>query len=160
MNKGSPRKREGPHPWGCSSVGRAPALQAGGQEFESLHLHLASLYVALRKTSFFSVACRHAMKSKLHKCLWKQASNTFLKFRFRNVPWKPHIEIIDLKYLRYKTSEAYRKIRKPKNIKNQDQGYHARYLRMEAVPAVEILLVKLKRAQGGCLGTKSRWKTW
>ena len=24
--------------WGCSSVGRAPALQAGGQEFESLHL--------------------------------------------------------------------------------------------------------------------------
>ena len=39
MNKGSPRKREGPHPWGCSSVGRAPALQAGGQEFESLRLH-------------------------------------------------------------------------------------------------------------------------
>ena len=26
-------------PWGCSSVGRAPALQAGGQEFESLRLH-------------------------------------------------------------------------------------------------------------------------
>ena len=26
--------------WGCSSVGKAPALQAGGQEFESLHLHL------------------------------------------------------------------------------------------------------------------------
>ena len=25
--------------WGCSSVGRAPALQAGGQEFEPLHLH-------------------------------------------------------------------------------------------------------------------------
>ena len=24
--------------WGCSSVGRAPALQAGGQGFESLHL--------------------------------------------------------------------------------------------------------------------------
>ena len=25
--------------WGCSSVGRAPALQAGGQGFESPHLH-------------------------------------------------------------------------------------------------------------------------
>ena len=25
--------------WGCSSVGRAPALQAGGREFESLRLH-------------------------------------------------------------------------------------------------------------------------
>ena len=29
--------------WGCSSVGRAPALQAGGQEFESLHLHLSDI---------------------------------------------------------------------------------------------------------------------
>ena len=26
------------------------------------------------------------------------------------------------------------------------------HLRMEAVPAAEILLVKLERAQGGCLG--------
>ena len=26
-------------PWGCSSAGRAPALQAGGQEFDSPHLH-------------------------------------------------------------------------------------------------------------------------
>ena len=36
-----------PHPWGCSSVGRAPALQAGGQEFESLHLHLIIQRVAV-----------------------------------------------------------------------------------------------------------------
>ena len=28
--------------WGRSSVGRAPALQAGGQEFESLRLHSGS----------------------------------------------------------------------------------------------------------------------
>ena len=28
-------------PWGYSSVGRAPALQAGGQGFESLYLHEA-----------------------------------------------------------------------------------------------------------------------
>ena len=27
--------------WGLSSVGRAPALQAGGREFESLSLHLS-----------------------------------------------------------------------------------------------------------------------
>ena len=26
-------------PWGISSVGRAPALQAGGHEFESRYLH-------------------------------------------------------------------------------------------------------------------------
>ena len=29
--------------WGRSSVGRAPALQAGGQEFESLRLHYSSI---------------------------------------------------------------------------------------------------------------------
>ena len=28
-----------PDLWGISSVGRAPALQAGGQEFESPYLH-------------------------------------------------------------------------------------------------------------------------
>ena len=25
--------------WGCSSAGRAPALQAGGRQFDSVHLH-------------------------------------------------------------------------------------------------------------------------
>ena len=30
---------EGTRPRGCSSVGRAPALQAGGHGFESHHLH-------------------------------------------------------------------------------------------------------------------------
>ena len=29
--------------WGCSSAGRAPALQAGGQEFDPPHLHHVSL---------------------------------------------------------------------------------------------------------------------
>ena len=29
-------------PWGISSVGRAPALQAGGHEFDSRILHLVS----------------------------------------------------------------------------------------------------------------------
>ena len=28
-----------PEQWGLSSAGRAPALQAGGREFESLSLH-------------------------------------------------------------------------------------------------------------------------
>ena len=28
--------------WGCSSVGRAPALQAGGHEFESHHLQVSN----------------------------------------------------------------------------------------------------------------------
>ena len=47
--KGNERKRvriwkEGKNPaaakkWGCSSAGRAPALHAGGQEFDPPHLH-------------------------------------------------------------------------------------------------------------------------
>ena len=35
------RPDEGETPWGCSSAGRAPALQAGGHGFESHHLHQA-----------------------------------------------------------------------------------------------------------------------
>ena len=36
--------------WGCSSAGRAPALQAGGQEFDSPHLHhnVRAKYAILR----------------------------------------------------------------------------------------------------------------
>lgn len=30
--------------WGCSSVGRAPALQAGGRRFDPVHLHHAIIY--------------------------------------------------------------------------------------------------------------------
>ena len=36
--KESKRNRHG-KPWGYSSAGRAPALQAGGQGFDSLYLH-------------------------------------------------------------------------------------------------------------------------
>ena len=32
-------KSKFPIKWGCSSAGRAPALQAGGHGFESHHLH-------------------------------------------------------------------------------------------------------------------------
>ena len=31
--------------WGCSSAGRAPALQAGGQEFDSPHLHNLTVFL-------------------------------------------------------------------------------------------------------------------
>ena len=39
-----PEKRRNAKPikWGCSSAGRAPALQAGGHGFESHHLHQPS----------------------------------------------------------------------------------------------------------------------
>ena len=34
--------------WGYSSVGRAPALQAGGQEFESPYLHWIIFFGVIR----------------------------------------------------------------------------------------------------------------
>ena len=37
-------------PWGYSSVGRAPALQAGGQGFESLYLHQILIKKLLTKS--------------------------------------------------------------------------------------------------------------
>ena len=36
---GPPYSAAGTHTWGCSSVGRAPALQAGGQRFDPVQLH-------------------------------------------------------------------------------------------------------------------------
>ena len=47
--------------WGISSVGRAPALQAGGHEFESRILHLDAK--ALRPT-VLSLMALHANASK------------------------------------------------------------------------------------------------
>ena len=52
-----------PDLWGRSSVGRAPALQAGGQEFESLRLHPSIFY----KREYFG--CLHTeirMRSKIY----------------------------------------------------------------------------------------------
>ena len=36
---GEDEKQTSVNIWGCSSAGRAPALQAGGRQFDSVHLH-------------------------------------------------------------------------------------------------------------------------
>ena len=41
LRRGAKSERPAPKGRGCSSVGRAPALQAGGHGFESHHLHQA-----------------------------------------------------------------------------------------------------------------------
>lgn len=48
-----------PNSWGFSSAGRAPALHAGGQEFESPNLHhlkLKRTHTALQAGSFFVIS--------------------------------------------------------------------------------------------------------
>ena len=44
-------KKKEPVVWGCSSVGRAPALQAGGHGFESHHLHHRTVSGAVTRGS-------------------------------------------------------------------------------------------------------------
>ena len=39
------------HQWGYSSAGRAPALQAGGQEFDSPRLHHMNLENFIEETN-------------------------------------------------------------------------------------------------------------
>ena len=60
--------------WGCSSVGRAPALQAGGQEFESLHLQESN------KEDFregYSKNTRDEEDAK-HLRIWRKRKKTFV----------------------------------------------------------------------------------
>ena len=40
--------------WGCSSAGRAPALQAGGQEFDSPHLHHTKAKAKVKEYNSYS----------------------------------------------------------------------------------------------------------
>ena len=41
LKKNKHKTEPKPLTWGCSSAGRAPALHAGGQEFDPPHLHQA-----------------------------------------------------------------------------------------------------------------------
>ena len=47
--------------WGCSSAGRAPALQAGGQGFDSLHLHQATRVAGQTRGKLIQANGRHTM---------------------------------------------------------------------------------------------------
>ena len=57
--------------WGCSSAGRAPALQAGGQEFDPPHLHqifrILHVFASLR-TSVRDGRSKRTTYEKLPHC--------------------------------------------------------------------------------------------
>ena len=56
--------------WGHSSVGRAPALQAGGREFESLCLHGIEIKLfRFKKTENREAISRNNLRSKLYGTL-------------------------------------------------------------------------------------------
>ena len=81
---------------GYSSVGRAPALQAGGQEFESLYLH--KIKTDHKDTSFDRSFYFFAMK--LFERIAKFFYFTFLLITSRNVPESiHHITLGELNFL-------------------------------------------------------------
>ena len=53
--------------WGCSSAGRAPALQAGGQGFDSLHLHQSTMSTAKLTTYVVWEANEKVRVDEIHR---------------------------------------------------------------------------------------------
>ena len=119
--------------WGYSSVGRAPALQAGGQEFESPYLHLI-----------------------IQKALnYHQYLENYTLKKIEDIDCQKTIKDInftDLKNLFFRT-------------RTKKYGYESNHAFISQEPCRCIIAnaleqkVKRIRAQGGCLGTKSRRKT-
>ena len=60
--------------WGYSSVGRAPALQAGGQEFESLYLHHTLILIRVRYR--FAPQYMGLGPENFENCIGKQKEKT------------------------------------------------------------------------------------
>ncbi len=78
--EGTRRDRMEVHKWGCSSVGRAPALQAGGQGFESPHLHHHHFQHCPRSSAGFlalyllSAPIFPAMCANIRAFMWEQVA--------------------------------------------------------------------------------------
>ena len=131
--------------WGCSSVGRAPALQAGGQEFESLHLHSpkrklrrrAETYALREQSSLGRVQARYKIKYfdlLTNASISRESNHLILHTYLENRILKNY----DKSFKREisKTSEAHRKMRK--NIARckhkTNQGCNAMHLRWTPYP--------------------------
>ena len=151
--------------WGCSSVGRAPALQAGGQEFESLHLHSpkrklrrrAETYALREQSSLSRVQARYKIKyfDLLTNASISRKSNylilhTYLENRILKNYDKSFKR--NIKDIRGASKDA-----KPSQDGNTKPTRGATLCTFDGVRTRGgNQLVKLIRAQGGCLGTKSR----
>ena len=120
--------------WGCSSVGRAPALQAGGHEFESHHLHGQDHLLIMSPAR--RIRALHIENCILNTNI-QAAYESKLQMRFKPIETSNRIESNETNNLIGATLDAV-KILSLQMRSNQ---------------------VKLERAQGGCLGTKSRRRT-
>ena len=64
--------------WGFSSAGRAPALQAGGQEFDSLNLHQNGLIAQLVRISLAKLGTR--LITERSRSLFESGKLPIIKF--------------------------------------------------------------------------------
>jgi hypothetical protein len=53
--------------WGCSSVGRAPALQAGGHRFDPVHLHHSRVNKRSRLFCSLTIYMRFVADTSVYK---------------------------------------------------------------------------------------------
>ena len=152
--------------WGCSSVGRAPALQAGGQEFESLHLHSpkrkprrrAETYALREQSSLSRMQARYKIK------YFDLLTNASISRKSNHLILHTYLENRILKNYDKSFKRNIKDIRgASKDAKETSQDVNTKPTRGATLCTFDGIrtrggnqLVKLIRAQGGCLGTKSR----
>ena len=146
-----------PIKWGRSSVGRAPALQAGGQEFESLRLHLVRNYQRMSGKIAW-----HTINNLINCNSCQKTAKQIRKAQIHDlsmVPWKLYIEEIINLFMNVRHQKVNSKRISNANLKQYSIWSNAILYMWRVIRRLNTM-VKLIRAQGGCLGTKSRRKTW
>ena len=155
--------------WGRSSVGRAPALQAGGQEFESLHLH------SVRKNRFYNPDRK--VRHRTLKTAYRTNIRSTMKRMIGLLPFTG-VGRLRTKDCEWKTVVTFEECNERANSKNSRVPISSYSLlvtrhprKTEKDPCAGATLctgadrleigrkIKRRRAQGGCLGTGSRRRT-
>ena len=80
--------------WGCSSAGRAPALQAGGHRFDPVHLHQSS--ISQSESNFSEISLRKTRKAQEIEQQKSSTKSNFVNwFVSSSVHWKLNKEKAD-----------------------------------------------------------------
>ena len=144
-------------PWGCSSVGRAPALQAGGQGFESLHLHcVCTMHFAAKLLS--RVQARYTVKfDSAYESKLSTPYQIRLYKELLTVPLYLENRILNqnLKYQVYKT--RYTRHPRPGNAKHSRKFATANFCTSKDVQQSKksfVIKMKAENLSSVTLGTK------
>ena len=146
--------------WGVSSAGRAPALQAGGHRFDPGTLHQQKSWQLTVK--------------ELTEVPWKWDFIEFLERETQNAPWKLNIESIMMQLWEQQLREIFynwviiiqfckylllMSLHNSTNLRTNIGLFSVSWTDHREDES-RVIEVKLIRAQGECLGIRSRWRTW